>query len=102
MDYRDYFRGKKITVMGLGLLGRGLGDIEFLVACGADLIVTDLKTEPELAPSLESLKQFKNIKYTLGRHELADFRDRDLILKAPNAPLDSPFIAEASRQGIPI
>ncbi|HEY4526531.1 MAG TPA: hypothetical protein VJK53_01655 [Candidatus Paceibacterota bacterium] len=30
-DYREYFKGKKITLMGLGLLGRGVGDAEFLV-----------------------------------------------------------------------
>lgn len=30
MDYRDYFQGKRITLMGLGLLGRGVGDAKFL------------------------------------------------------------------------
>ena len=30
MNYRDYFKGKKVTVMGLGLLGRGIGVIKFL------------------------------------------------------------------------
>ena len=29
--------------MGLGLLGRGIGDAEFLAEAGAELIVTDLK-----------------------------------------------------------
>ena len=31
--------------MGLGLLGRGVGDAEFFARAGASLIVTDLKTE---------------------------------------------------------
>jgi len=39
------FKGKKITIMGLGLLGRGVGDAEFLEKNGADLIVTDLKSK---------------------------------------------------------
>ena len=56
MNYRDYFRGKKITLMGLGLLGRGVGDAKFLAECGADLIVTDLKSAKELAFSLKKLK----------------------------------------------
>lgn len=100
-NYKTYFKGKKITVMGLGLLG-GIGDIIFLAQAGADLIVTDLKPSTELRPSLQKLRKFKNIKYTLGRHELADFRDRDLIIKAPTTPLDSVYIKEARKNKIPI
>lgn len=97
-----HFRGKKITLMGLGLLGRGVGDAEFLAACGAELIVTDLKTQAELAPSSERLKEFKNITYHLGEHRLEDFEGRDMILRAPNTPLGSPFIAHARERGISI
>jgi len=87
--------------MGLGLLG-GVGDIAYLAENGADIIATDLKSEGELRPSLDVLKKFPNIRYTLGRHDLADFRNRDLIIKAPSTPLDSPFIAEARDNDIPV
>lgn len=98
----DYFKGKRITLMGLGLLGRGVGDAQFLAQRSADLIVTDLKTEGELASSLELLKNVPNISYTLGRHEREDFRNRDLIIKGAGVPLDSPFVAEARKNGIPV
>ena len=62
------FQGKKITLMGLGLLGRGVGDAEFFAEGGAELIVTDLKDEAALAPSIERLKKFTNITYHLGGH----------------------------------
>ena len=88
--------------MGLGLLGRGVGDAEFLAAAGAELIVTDLKNETELAPSIARLKKFPNITYHLGGHRLEDFEDRDMILRAPNVPLDSPFIVHARERDIPI
>jgi UDP-N-acetylmuramoylalanine--D-glutamate ligase len=101
IDYKNFFKGKKITVMGLGLLG-GVGDILFLAESGADLIVTDLKTEKELKSSLEILKKFKNIKYTLGEHKLSDFKNRDLIIKAPSTPLDSVYIKEALENNIPV
>src|SRR3989344_2686668 len=101
-NFAAYFRGKRITLMGLGLLGRGLGDAAFLAECGADLIVTDLKSEDELAPSLEKLKKYKNIRYTLGGHTLDNFRNRDIILKAAGIPLASAFIAEARRNDIPV
>ena len=99
---QNYFKGKKITVMGLGLLGRGIGDVAFLAEQGAELIVTDLKTADELAESLKPLKQFANITYVLGEHRLEDFRNRDFILKAAGVPFDSIYIAEAEKQGIPV
>ena len=102
MNGATLFTGKKITVIGLGLLGRGLGDIRFLAESGADLIVTDLKTEEELKESLDALRAFTNIHYTLGRHELTDFEGRDLIINGPSVPLDSPYLAHAREHSIPI
>jgi UDP-N-acetylmuramoylalanine--D-glutamate ligase len=94
--------GKKITLMGLGLLGRGIGDARFFASHGAELIVTDLKTEAELAPSIAQLAEFPNITYHLGGHRMEDFENRDLIIRANNAPLDSPFLAHARELGIPV
>jgi len=100
--YKAYFSGKKITVMGLGLLGRGVGDVEFLAQCGAKLTVTDLKKKSELAISLKKLKKYRGITYVFGKHRLSDFRDKDMVLKAAGVPLDSPYIAEAKKNGIPV
>jgi len=101
-NYEAFFKGKKITVMGLGLLGRGLGDIRFLAECGAHLTVTDLKTTEQLAPSLSQLKDIRGITYHLGGHDLADFQHTDMVLKAAGVPLNSPYIAEAQKHGIPV
>ncbi len=102
MDLGHYFAGKKITVMGLGLLGRGVGDARYLASMGAELIVTDLKSAEDLASSVEQLEGFPNVSFVLGEHRLEDFRDRDFILKAAGVPLDSVYIAEARKAGIPI
>lgn len=100
--YQSFFKGKKITVMGLGLLGRGVGDIRFLAECGAELIVTDLKTREQLQASLDLLSDFPDITYHLGGHVLEDFTDRNLILKAAGVPLNSPYISEAKKNNIPV
>lgn len=97
-----YFSGKKITVMGLGLLGRGVGDVEFLARHGAELLVTDLKSSAELGSSLERLQPFSSITFRLGEHRLEDFVGCDFVLKAAGVPLDSPYIEEARKNGIPI
>lgn len=101
-NYKTYFKGKKITMLGLGLLGRGVNVAKFLAELGAELTITDKKTAKELEPSLKQLKKFKNIHYVLGKHELKDFKNADCVIKAAGVPLDSPFIAEAKKNNIPV
>jgi UDP-N-acetylmuramoylalanine--D-glutamate ligase len=96
-NFKEFFKGKKITVIGLGLLGRGLGYTKFLAECGADLIVTDLKSKEQLKTSLKALRNFKNIKFVLGEHRLKDFRNRDMVIKSAGVPLDSIYIKEARK-----
>lgn len=96
------FRDKKVTLMGLGLLGRGFGDAIFFAKAGAQLTVTDLKNQVDLADSLKKLKKFKNIKFVLGQHRLENFRDADLVVKSAGVPLDSQFIIEAQKNNVPI
>lgn len=93
------FKSKKITVMGLGLLGRALGDISYLAQKGADIIVTDLKTEKELALSVKALGKYKNILFHLGGHSIDDFIKRDIVLHAPNVPRDSVYLETAKKSG---
>jgi UDP-N-acetylmuramoylalanine--D-glutamate ligase len=88
--------------MGLGLLGRGIGDAAFLARYGAELIVTDLKPEKELAESLEALKDYPAITYHLGEHDNADFTDGDFVLKGAGVPFDSPYVAHARKYDIPV
>jgi UDP-N-acetylmuramoylalanine--D-glutamate ligase len=100
--YEEYFKGKKVTVLGLGLLGRGVGDTAFLAERGAELIVTDKKTEVELAPSLLQLEKYTGLKYVLGEHRPEDFEKRDYILKAAGVPYDSEYIEHAKKQKVPV
>lgn len=99
MDAATHFQGKKITVMGLGLLGRGVGDAKYLAEAGADLIVTDLKSKEALAASVAQLEGYPNVTLRLGEHKLEDFRNRDIILKAAGVPLESVYIDEAKKTG---
>ena len=108
INYKNFFKDKKITVHGLGLLGRGIGDVIFLAQQGAELVVTDLKTEDQLTDSLRKIKKelrpelFKKIKFVLGEHRLEDFKNKDFVLKSADIPLNSIYIAEARKNNIPI
>ena len=101
-SYKDFFKGKKVTVLGLGLLGKRLGDVQFLSRMGAFVTVTDLKTAKELKPSIDALKGYKNITFVLGEHRFEDFENKDFILKGQGTPLDSVYIEHARKHGIPI
>lgn len=101
-DCCKLFSRKKITVLGLGLLGRGVGDAEFLAKCGARVLVTDKKTEGELAVSVEKLKRYKNVSFRLGGHDEKDFTDCDIVIKGAKTPLDSPYIAAARKTGVEV
>ena len=100
--YCEPFKDKKITVMGLGLLGRAVGDVEFLATCGANVLVTDQKNAEDLAASVERLKKYPNISFHLGGHDEADFTHCDMVIKAAGVPLDSPYVAAARKAEVPV
>lgn len=94
-------KDKRITIMGLGLNQGGLGVARFLAKAGAKILITDLKTEEELGPSLEKLKDF-DVKYILGRHREEDFINTDMIIQNPAVPHNSKYLKIARKHKIPI
>ena len=99
---KNRFKGKKFAVMGLDGAGRGIKDVRYLLQNRAGVIGTDLKSEEELPEAVALAKKFSNLKLILGKHRLGDFKHRDFVIRAALAPLDSPYLAEARRNGIPI
>lgn len=102
MDVSSFFSGKRVTIMGLGVLGRGVGDAAFIASQGARLTVTDKKTEAELAASVAALNAYPGIVFRLGGHDLADFTGADLVIKAAGVRLDAPEIRAARDAGVPV
>ncbi|MBI4232063.1 UDP-N-acetylmuramoyl-L-alanine--D-glutamate ligase [Candidatus Peregrinibacteria bacterium] len=94
-------KSAKVTVMGLGLFGGGVGVVEFLAKNGTRVTVTDLKTKKELAKSLSRLKGLP-VTYYLGAHIKKDFTDCDFVVVNPAVQLDSPFIRYAIKAGVPL
>jgi UDP-N-acetylmuramoylalanine--D-glutamate ligase len=101
MEISD-FRKKKITVMGLGLHGGGIGVTRFLVEAGAEVTVTDLKSEQELKGSLDKLKDLLEIKYVLGQHRESDFVTVDMLVKNPAVPWTNKYVQLALENNVPV
>ncbi|HNV97420.1 MAG TPA: UDP-N-acetylmuramoyl-L-alanine--D-glutamate ligase [bacterium] len=85
------FKGKRVLIMGLGTIGKGLKDALFFYDKGAIVTVTDLKTEELLEDSINELKN-KNIILHLGSHIESDFIENDIIVRNPAIPEDSKFL----------
>ena len=76
--------GLSVTIMGLGLNGGGLASARFFAEHGTkEVIVTDMKTEEELAPSVAELRHYPNVRFALGGHNIEDFRTADMVIKNP-------------------
>jgi len=95
----DDIAGLSVTVMGLGLNGGGLASARFFAEHGAkEVIVTDMKTEEELAPSVAALRGYANIRFALGGHKIKDFSTADIVIKNPGVKLEgNPYLAAARR-----
>lgn len=98
----DCFRDLRVTVMGLGTFGGGVGAVRFLVQSGARVTVTDLRPPAELQTSVTALAATPPAVWHLGEHLPQDFEQTDLVVASPAVPSDSPWLQRARGAGIPI
>lgn len=100
---RDWFKGKRITVFGIGLNRGALSTIKFLLAAGArEIVATDIKTKEDLAPTVAELSKYKNITYVLGQHRPEDFTQTDMVVKNPIIPWTNEYIKLALANRVPV
>lgn len=98
-DDPNGLRGKRVLVMGLGLLGGGVAAARYAVNQGAaEVTVTDLRDEEMLAPSVAKLAGLP-IRFALGGHDPEDFRQADVVVRNPNVRRTSPYLAIAREAG---
>jgi UDP-N-acetylmuramoylalanine--D-glutamate ligase len=99
---RDFVRGKKITVMRVGLIGRGIGDTAFLAESGAEVLVVDDAPQSVMQPAVDALRMYTNVTFKFGSYDNADFELCDFVLVGAGAPLDLPCLTHARERNIPL
>lgn len=97
----DDLQGKRVTVLGLGRFGGGIGVAKWLVEHGARVLVTDQAPADQLAESVERLKGLP-IEFYLGGHREADFTSADLLVVSPAVPPTHPMLRAAQSVGVPV
>ncbi len=96
----DYFKDKKVTVMRIGLLGRGIGDTAYVAEAGAAVTVVDAAPADVMQPAVDQLRQYENITWKFGPYDFADFKDADLVLVGAGTPLNEPVLKQCREAGI--
>lgn len=97
------YTGKRVTVMGLGTRGGGLGVARYLAQTGAIVTVTDAKPADVLAEPMAALADLP-IRFALGGHDEADFTPAgaDAVVRNPGVPRRAPLLELARSHGLPV
>jgi UDP-N-acetylmuramoylalanine--D-glutamate ligase len=106
-------RYAKMKVVILGLARQGIAAARFFLGQGADVIVSDLRTESELAGARGGLEAFAaelvagaarnaSLRFALGGHPAEILDGADLVCLSGGVSPAIPIAQEAARRGIPL
>jgi len=94
----------KVVILGLGQYehGSGIAAALYYARRGDEVVVTDLKKPALLGQNPKKLKAFKHVRLVLGRHDLDDIREADLVVRNPGIPERAEPLKLAKKLGKPI
>lgn len=90
---------QRVTILGLGRHGGGVGAARYLARRGAAVTITDLADGATLAASLAALADAPIARWRLGGHDEHDFRQCDLVVVNPAVRPGHPLLRLAQRHG---
>ena len=94
----ESFKGKKITILGLGRYehGSGLAAAKFFIDQQAELTISDLQSEEDLKEQIQRVKDYAktktyqvNINWVMGEHREEDILGADVLVANPAIPVTS-------------
>ena len=93
------FEGKRVLVVGLARTGEVVS--LFAAGYGASVTATDIRSENELAASVEKLRA-RGVRLELGGHPPEILAGQDLVVVSPGVPVNSPLLVAARSAAIPV
>jgi len=96
---KDELTDKRIVILGLARQGKALA--RFAVGVGAEVIISDMRSEEQLQATLEEIADLP-LEVVLGGHPLSLLENSDVLAISGGVPTDSPIVQEAYRRGIPV
>lgn len=95
-DFKNFIRGKKTAVVGIGISNTPL--IDFLLQLGAQVSAFDRKKENELGKFATEFRK-KGVNLVLGESYLDNLKGFEVIFKTPSMRIDSPALVSARENG---
>jgi len=99
MRNQEYFKNKKITILGLARSGVACANLLFKL--GAKVSVTDIKNDPSTKDACSRLVS-SAISFELGKHSAEFIEQADLVVISPGVPFESPAAKMAARFNKPV
>jgi len=93
---RDW-KGKRVVIIGLARQGKALA--QFLSQKGAEVVVSDQKSEEQLGQVIEDLAAYE-LTYQLGSHPISLLEGTDVLFLSGGVPIDVPIAVEAREREI--
>jgi UDP-N-acetylmuramoylalanine--D-glutamate ligase len=93
------WNGRRVTLMGLGRHGGGLGAARYLAQRGAILTISDSADAVAISPSLADLTGLPIHAAHVGRHDPSDFQHADVVVVNPAVRPDHPCLQIAREAG---
>ncbi|HEX9779803.1 MAG TPA: UDP-N-acetylmuramoyl-L-alanine--D-glutamate ligase [bacterium] len=94
------WKGRRVTVVGLGKSGRAAA--ELLCRLGCEVRVTDAQDSPVLRAAREALLEYGAADVELGGHTTRAVEAADLIVTSPGIHEDTPALAWARARQLPV
>lgn len=92
--------GSKVAVLGLGVSGRAA--VHFCLACGAEVIVSDMRPAAQFERDEGELLERTGIAWEAGEHTFQFLSQADLVLVSPGVDLLDPLILQLKDADISI
>ncbi len=90
--------GVRVAVMGLGISGRAA--VRYLRACGAEVVVSDSRSQALLLEQEGGFLQDYGLVWEAGGHSLTFLARVDIVFVSPGVPLDLPLLSQLQTQGV--
>jgi len=102
VNYKEYFRNKRIAIIGLGPHGEMIADIKFLLRMDTSVSVFDLRSKDRVRGFLSVLEESGLKDYHFGKIPDSSLINYDIILIHNDISKKSSFLNEARAKGITI
>ncbi|MEM7126455.1 MAG: UDP-N-acetylmuramoyl-L-alanine--D-glutamate ligase [Chloroflexota bacterium] len=104
MSGADQFADKRVVILGLARQGVAL--VRFLSSCGAEVIVSDIRSSDKLQSEIAAIEHLQSsgreIELVLGEHPNSLLDNCDLLCLSGGVPPQIEIVQEAIQRGIPL